>query len=103
TATSHTGLAPPSLPDALPISEGIPMRYSIRNGTARLGTAAAVLGLSLLACDRPRLFEPGRTEAARYAAARIVGSYAGTAVATVRSEEHTSELQSRENLVCRLL
>src|SRR5690606_41585342 len=24
-------------------------------------------------------------------------------VATVRSEEHTSELQSRENLVCRLL
>ena len=59
------------------------MRYSIRNGTARLGTAAAVVGLSLLACDRPRLFEPGRTEAAHYAAARIVGSYAGTAIATV--------------------
>src|SRR5690606_39819407 len=32
-------------------------------------------------------------------------SYSGTAVlfAVVRSEEHTSELQSRENLVCRLL
>src|SRR5690606_39798737 len=28
---------------------------------------------------------------------------AGKAVATARSEEHTSELQSRENLVCRLL
>src|SRR5690606_40149204 len=27
----------------------------------------------------------------------------GNAQATVRSEEHTSELQSRENLVCRLL
>src|SRR5690606_40202415 len=27
----------------------------------------------------------------------------GTAVGTGRSEEHTSELQSRENLVCRLL
>src|SRR5436309_7012031 len=26
-----------------------------------------------------------------------------TALAEVRSEEHTSELQSRENLVCRLL
>src|SRR5690606_41892598 len=28
---------------------------------------------------------------------------AGTCVGQVRSEEHTSELQSRENLVCRLL
>src|SRR5690606_41450559 len=28
---------------------------------------------------------------------------AGTVSGTVRSEEHTSELQSRENLVCRLL
>src|SRR5690606_40875237 len=28
---------------------------------------------------------------------------AGTAICTLRSEEHTSELQSRENLVCRLL
>src|SRR5690606_41833253 len=27
----------------------------------------------------------------------------GAAAVTVRSEEHTSELQSRENLVCRLL
>src|SRR5690606_41634589 len=27
----------------------------------------------------------------------------GAIMATVRSEEHTSELQSRENLVCRLL
>src|SRR5438270_2078499 len=28
---------------------------------------------------------------------------AGTCVCTVRSEEHTSELQSQSNLVCRLL
>src|SRR3989440_5898388 len=69
-----------------------PMRYSIRNGTARLGTAAVVVGLSLLACDRPRLFEPGRTEAAHYAAARIVGSYAGTAVATVANWARTSSV-----------
>src|SRR5207302_8113408 len=29
--------------------------------------------------------------------------WAGTVPASLRSEEHTSELQSRENLVCRLL
>src|SRR5690606_39724045 len=29
--------------------------------------------------------------------------FEGTSVEEVRSEEHTSELQSRENLVCRLL
>src|SRR5690606_40926453 len=31
------------------------------------------------------------------------GGHADTDRARVRSEEHTSELQSRENLVCRLL
>src|SRR5690606_41792552 len=31
------------------------------------------------------------------------GHFAETNVAALRSEEHTSELQSRENLVCRLL
>src|SRR5690606_2685513 len=33
----------------------------------------------------------------------IVRAQAGTTAKTHRSEEHTSELQSRENLVCRLL
>src|SRR5205807_4168816 len=82
------------LPGAPPAqeTEGISMRYSIRNGTARLAAAAAVLGFSLFACDRPRLLEPDRTEAARYAAARIVGSYAGTAVATVASWAKTSSV-----------
>src|SRR5690606_40327909 len=52
----------------------------------------------------------GRLCPARYAAARVARAathdnprpslrHAGT----IRSEEHTSELQSRENLVCRLL
>src|SRR6266700_364842 len=31
------------------------------------------------------------------------GAQAGNAASRLRSEEHTSELQSRENLVCRLL
>src|SRR5690606_41307863 len=40
------------------------------------------------------------------AADRIVGGHAGNDIGDaglLRSEEHTSELQSRENLVCRLL
>src|SRR5690606_39928411 len=34
---------------------------------------------------------------------RVAGGVAADAGQTQRSEEHTSELQSRENLVCRLL
>src|SRR5690606_41742260 len=33
----------------------------------------------------------------------VAGFYRGRVDAVLRSEEHTSELQSRENLVCRLL
>src|SRR5690606_41832672 len=43
-----------------------------------------------------------RDSARRGAAAATDGARAG-APSTARSEEHTSELQSRENLVCRLL
>src|SRR5690606_41946658 len=40
----------------------------------------------------------------KFAAARVAGDmHQGVAVSDDRSEEHTSELQSRENLVCRLL
>src|SRR5690606_41124886 len=33
----------------------------------------------------------------------VIAAFAEAAAAAERSEEHTSELQSRENLVCRLL
>src|SRR5690606_39563548 len=36
-------------------------------------------------------------------AAALAAAHAAPPVAALRSEEHTSELQSRENLVCRLL
>src|SRR5690606_39607894 len=47
---------------------------------------------ALLSQPAPRRWQPGNRSPAR-AAAKVAR----------RSEEHTSELQSRENLVCRLL
>src|SRR5690606_41660253 len=52
----------------------------------------------------PRL-QPGnssRRKRNRAGARRNAQTFLRTAIADVRSEEHTSELQSRENLVCRL-
>src|SRR3712207_8877847 len=73
--TDTTEIYPLSLPDALPISEGVHRRS--------------------------RTFDP---------AAHDWGDHdwtgrqlAGSVVYELRSEEHTSELQSRQYLVCRLL
>src|SRR5690606_41727759 len=68
-------LSPLSLHDALPISSGI------GQATAR---AFAAEGATVVITGR----DEGRL---------------ADAAKQVRSEEHTSELQSRENLVCRLL
>src|SRR5690606_17730544 len=46
-------------------------------------------------------FSSGQTLTNNYA--KIGAGNLGTLLGEVRSEEHTSELQSRENLVCRLL
>src|SRR5690606_40238114 len=62
----------------------------------------------------PLRWSPPRTAASRYLSglkslpwSRRTGLtccyYSGICTASKRSEEHTSELQSRENLVCRLL
>src|SRR5690606_42109696 len=74
-----------SLHDALPISaKPAPMRRPMRRIMPVGGSCAAAAGVAEAApTARPG---PGRAGAAR-----------------PRSEEHTSELQSRENLVCRLL
>src|ERR1051325_5578134 len=62
--------------------EGTPMRYLLRIATTHLGPAA--LGLALLACDRAGTLEPDYARSSIQAAARITGTYAGTAVATDR-------------------
>src|SRR5690606_40943436 len=75
-----------SLHDALPISE--------RRRTARY---ARLAGFGEIAQRRLR----GAHVAV--VGAGGLGSPVVLALAAARSEEHTSELQSRENLVCRLL
>src|SRR5690606_42117345 len=78
TATAPTQIDPLSLHDALPISRGWPLR-----GEPEPPVPAPPV--------------PGDPQAV---AEERAGSLPGLAQ---RSEEHTSELQSRENLVCRLL
>src|SRR2546430_17037564 len=82
--TATTEIYPLSLHDALPISahERRPVALLARLAERRLDGRAVVAGH--VADDAP-----------------AVGLEAGRGV--VRSEEHTSELQSQSNLVCRLL
>src|SRR5690606_41457295 len=98
TTTTPTELSTLSLHDALPISLRR-LQRAHHAGRVRL------LSFRVLAChgraraqgpdDQPAHLVLGQLQdRARRAAARA---------ALRRSEEHTSELQSRENLVCRLL
>src|SRR5688572_32604755 len=83
--TSPTEIYTLSLHDALPIS-----RRRSRNGCSRSGSkqAGSSWGRSSTSCG-PRTSQPAGARAA--------------AKVSRRSEEHTSELQSQSNLVCRLL
>src|SRR5690606_39612775 len=87
-APAPTAIYPLSLHDALPISLlgwGCAVKWS---------GAYWVAGFALLVL----LFDLGARRAAG-----VRRPWAGTVRRDLRSEEHTSELQSRENLVCRLL
>src|SRR5690606_39345873 len=91
-APPATGLSPLSLHDALPISDP--------GGVGGEGLAPGPLPCRRVAVDNPvggEALLPGSHRDA--VACRPGGGIEGQG----RSEEHTSELQSRENLVCRLL
>src|SRR5690606_41312521 len=101
TARAPTPSAPRSLPDALPISVGVVSSTTAGPPRPSVETAAA-----LTSTKRPT----PASAAARNRA--IVGQWLSrskpasgpqNAMRAARSEEHTSELQSREKLVCRLL
>src|SRR3712207_8822468 len=72
------------------------LRRAATGGTAARGGAPA-------AAHRRRAGRRRRRAAARGPGRRGRGALAGVAAAGARSEEHTSELQSRQYLVCRLL
>src|SRR5690606_40523718 len=93
TDPATTEIYPLSLHDALPISAtSWPMRPNPTTPTVFSSSSTPV---SCLRSQRPAFTEESARPRFR-SEARI------SAIAS-RSEEHTSELQSRENLVCRLL
>src|SRR5207253_10828959 len=101
TPTPTTRPSPLSLHDALPISRR-PLRlraHTLRQlRGARLPIPFLVgLGLDLSLDQERRELAPLRLALEGH------GSSFGLSYRTLRSEEHTSELQSRGHLVCRLL
>src|SRR5690606_41689193 len=94
TAAPTTVIYTLSLHDALPIFLGN-SRSAARGEHAVRGAQARAPGEGHAV--------PARAGGARRACRRDVHDDLRALVAVERSEEHTSELQSRENLVCRLL
>src|SRR5690606_41728693 len=92
TDTATTALYTLSLHDALPIWSAA-LRPSRRRARPAVGRRRRGRG--------SRCPWPGGRGAALPGGHRRVGRH--PAACSLRSEEHTSELQSRENLVCRLL
>src|SRR5262249_60983242 len=93
TATAPSAISPLSLHDALPISHPIEITgsgYRAPLGVDEMGIAGGIRGapVELAPCETIDLPYIADAEIDRRAA---------------RSEEHTSELQSLTNLVCRLL
>src|SRR5690606_41029435 len=87
TPPATTAISTLSLHDALPISPKASPLGTRRSSTSRSCTAMTATSLSALPT------EPCSKSFRRSANVPLLK----------RSEEHTSELQSRENLVCRLL
>src|SRR5690606_41171268 len=92
-----TALYPLSLHDALPISArpASSARSSAARSRARHGSVAR-------SSAAPAAFAPTSTPLTAASSSDATARVTRTST-RVRSEEHTSELQSRENLVCRLL
>src|SRR3712207_8374592 len=88
--TPTTDIYTLSLHDALPIGRSRSPSQAAANASPRRAPSVASTGCSGVRCGaaRARREETGTT---------------GTPRACARSEEHTSELQSRQYLVCRLL
>src|SRR5690606_41413359 len=96
-ATSTTQIYTLSLHDALPIFSTSKM--DLLNVTTAMNANLYRAKVSKNGC---LLYPVAPSSLTVYALPQITGHPSNQSL-TVRSEEHTSELQSRENLVCRLL
>src|SRR5690606_42019630 len=97
TGSVSARIYPLSLHDALPIYRDPPPRRRRFGGHGHRRRAGSVPGQR----GSGRSAAPAGRSAGVNGSPRSGGRHLCTAAA--RSEEHTSELQSRENLVCRLL
>src|SRR3712207_8503454 len=74
------------------------------DGAVAVAAAASPTVVSLIASSSRRLRQAPTSEPSnRAGSCRVFTSPAGSEDTRPRSEEHTSELQSRQYLVCRLL
>src|SRR5690606_40512387 len=91
----------------LSLHDALPIFCTIVAGGMQAYVVATEFGHVLLRIDRPAIGQIGKHERIReYSNASVLGHFSCHGrfhIETERSEEHTSELQSRENLVCRLL
>src|SRR5690606_41886689 len=79
------------------------MRRELRRAGSRfVSSSISVRRVSRLPCRRRATVEHARNRLGRLGRSLDIAELARSFRAAPRSEEHTSELQSRENLVCRL-
>src|SRR5690606_36301397 len=74
--------------------------WNVRSSSASFAKAIPNLSTSTLVLDSTAIPITG---SGKFILSKTIGCFSAERVSPVRSEEHTSELQSRENLVCRLL
>src|SRR5690606_41319649 len=98
TARATAEISPLPLHDALPICRTTTRAFGMSVSPDVRGRDRRVA-----AVDRVADALADQMVADREDSEAVLGEERAHAIAVVRSEEHTSELQSRENLVCRLL
>src|SRR5207302_8621434 len=102
TDTSHTATYTLSLHDALPICQLVPFDIGEKTepGTTKRSRLYSVVSRAVMSVPD---FLPASMTSVACEIPAISRLRSGKQWIIDRSEEHTSELQSRENLVCRLL
>src|SRR5690625_5398569 len=96
--------APPSRSAVLSLHDALPILFAVERGGDYVADVIGIATLNSIVEEDPELIEKlvlGVVEGAQWV--RQNPEEAGEILLSYRSEEHTSELQSRGHLVCRLL